>query len=381
MLAARRSLAVVVSVRVNRRGEGRAATGLNVRMTSVGARRCGQNGARCARRHDRCALDKVGGADKERRARGSALARRRRVSSSEQARRGQSSNGAEREDDVGRRSQGHATAGHGDVRPVADRATGHAPPTDAVARRTVRFGEDNAERRGDDGGDTAGRPTGLTNVPAGAKHAKAAHGGARPTTGDDVRRCGESAVERRAAQRAERFETEREERGSGGDRRPAVRQPGAARTAHAAHDDTIGARSTRSAALTSNDVLAARRSLAVVVSVRVNRRGEGRAATELNVRMTSVGARRCGQNGARCARRHDRCALDEVGGADKERRARGSALARRRRVSSSEQARRGQSSNGAEREDDVGRRSAVRPGRRTLRATTRSVRARQGRRR
>ena len=86
MLAARRSLAVVVSVRVNRRGEGRAATELNVRMTSVGARRCGQDGARCARRHDRCALDKVGGANKERRARGSALARRRRVSSSEQAR-------------------------------------------------------------------------------------------------------------------------------------------------------------------------------------------------------------------------------------------------------------------------------------------------------
>ena len=261
MLAARRSLAVVVSVRVNRRGEGRAATELNVRMTSVGARRCGQNGARCARRRDRCALDKVGGADKERRARGSALARRRRVSSSEQARRGQSSNGAEREDDVGRRSA---------VRPE---------------RRTLRT-----------------------------------------TT-------------------------------------------------------TIGARSTRSAALTRNDVLAARRSLAVVVSVRVNRRGEGGAATELNVRMTSVGARRCGQNGARCARRHDRCALDKVGGADKERRARGSALARRRRVSSSEQARRGQSSNGAEREDDVGRRSAVRPERRTLRTTTRSVRARQGRRR
>ena len=120
-------------------------------------------------------------------------------------------------------------------------------------------------------------------------------------------------------------------------------------------------------------MLAARRSLAVVVSVRVNRRGEGRAATELNVRMTSVGAQRCGQNGARCARRHDRCALDKVGGADKERRPRGSALSRRRRVSSSEQARRGQSSNGAEREDDVGRRSAVRLGRRTRRTTTRSA--------
>ena len=98
-------------------------------------------------------------------------------------------------------AQGHATAGHGDVRPVADRATGHAPPTDAVARRTVRFGEDNAERRGDDGGDTAGRPTGLTNVPAGAKHAKAAHGGARPTTGDDVRRCGERIDDSLAARR------------------------------------------------------------------------------------------------------------------------------------------------------------------------------------
>ena len=259
MLAARRSLAVVVSVRVNRRGEGRAATELNVRMTSVGARRCGQDGARCARRRDRCALDKVGGADKERRARGSALARRRRVSSSEQARRGQSSNGAEREDDVGRRSA---------VRPE---------------RRTLRT------------------------------------------------------------------------------------------------YDTISARSTRSAALTRSDVLAARRSLAVVVSVRVNRRGEGRAATELNGRVTSVGARRCGRDGARCARRRDRCALDKVGGADKERRARGSALARRRRVSSSEQARRGQSSNGAEREDDVGRRSAVRPERRTLRTYDDTIGARSTR--
>ena len=79
--------------------------------------------------------------------------------------------------------------------------------------------------------------------------------------------------------------------------------------------------------------------------------------------------------------RRDRCALDEVGGPQTERRARSSALARRRRVSSSEQARRGRGSNGAEREDDVGRRSAVWPERRTLRTTTRSVRARHGRRR
>jgi hypothetical protein len=79
--------------------------------------------------------------------------------------------------------------------------------------------------------------------------------------------------------------------------------------------------------------------------------------------------------------RRDRCALDEVGGPQTERRARSSALARRRRVSSSEQARRGRSSNGAEREDDVGRRSAARPGRLSLRTSSRSVRARQGRRR
>ena len=110
-------------------------------------------------------------------------------------------------------------------------------------------------------------------------------------------------------------------------------------------------------------------------------RGDGRAATKLSVRMTSVGARRCGRNGARGARRHDRRALDEVGGAIKERRARGSAHARRRRVGSGEPARRWKSSNEAEREDGVGRRSAVRPGRRTRRTTTRSARARRGRRR
>ena len=150
-----------------------------------------------------------------------------------------------------------------------------------------------------------------------------------------------------------------------------------------AHDDTIGARSTRSAARSRNDVLAARRALAVVVSARVSRRGgDGRAATKLSVRMASVGARRCGQDGARRARRHDRRALDEVGGAIKERRARGSARARRRRVGSGEPARgRWKSSNEAEREDDVGRRSAVRPERRTPRTTTRSARARRGRRR
>ena len=113
-------------------------------------------------------------------------------------------------------------------------------------------------------------------------------------------------------------------------------------------------------------------------SCRLGRAGagcDGGAATKLSVRMASVGARRCGQDGARRARRRDRRALDEVGGALKERRARGSALARRRRVGSCEPARvRRRSSNGAEREDDVGRRPAVRPGRRTRRTTTRSAR-------
>ena len=64
--------------------------------------------------------------------------------------------------------------------------------------------------------------------------------------------------------------------------------------------------STRSAARSRNDVLAARRALAVVVAAQGSRRGDGRAATKLNVRMTSVGARRCGLDGARGARRHDR---------------------------------------------------------------------------
>ena len=58
-----------------------------------------------------------------------------------------------------------------------------------------------------------------------------------------------------------------------------------------------------------------------------------------SVRMASVGARRCGQDGARRARRRDWRALDEVGGALKEQRAHGSALARRRRVGSCEPAR------------------------------------------
>ena len=73
-------------------------------------------------------------------------------------------------------AQGHATAGHEGVQPVADKATEHARPTDAVARRAVRFGEGNAEGRGSGSGRLASR------LPAGAKQKEAAHGGAPPTT-------------------------------------------------------------------------------------------------------------------------------------------------------------------------------------------------------
>ena len=196
-------------------------------------------------------------------------------------------------------AQGHATAGHEGVQPVADNATEHARPTDAVARRAVRFGVGNAEGRGGGswrlrsqppagakqketarggappttGGDSkhvqpalnsapctdpsgsgyrAARRTERSRTdeaecegdggrrvasrpPSGAKQAEAAHGGARPT----VRRKGErvqpalnsapcsepSAFEYRAARRAERFETEGEERGSGGGQLPTARQP------------------------------------------------------------------------------------------------------------------------------------------------------------
>ena len=257
-------------------------------MASVGARRCGQDGARRARRHDRRALDEVGGALKERRARGSALARRRRVGSCEPARgRWRSSNEAEREDGVGRRSA---------VRP--GRRTRRTTTRSARARR--------GRRR--DQGTTCSRL------------------GARSPSSCRLVGAGAGAMEEQQRELSVRM-------ASVGARR--CGQDGARGARR--HDRRA---STRSAARSRNDVLAARRALAVVVSARVSRRGgDGRAATKLSVRMASVGARRCGQDGARRARRHDRRALDEVGGALKERRARGSALARRRRVGSCEPAR------------------------------------------
>ena len=73
-------------------------------------------------------------------------------------------------------AQGQATAGREGAPFVADTATEHARPTDAVARRAVRFGEGNAEGRGSGSGRLTSR------LPAGAKQKEAAHGGAPPTT-------------------------------------------------------------------------------------------------------------------------------------------------------------------------------------------------------
>ena len=97
-------------------------------------------------------------------------------------------------------------------------------------------------------------------------------------------------------------------------------------------DDETGARTTRSAALgRSNDVLAARRSLAVVVSAQRAGAVAGRAAERPQGAVTS--AEFGGVTRPRVFRRRDRRTHDEVGGArSQQRRARGAALARRRRV-------------------------------------------------
>ena len=252
MLAARRALAVVVAARVSRRGDGRAATKLSVRMTSVGARRCGRDGARGARRHDRRASTRSAA-----RSRNDVLAARRALAvvvaaQSEPARRWKSSNEAEREDDVGRRPA---------VRP---------------GRRTRR---------------TTTRSARVDEV-GGAIKERRARGSARAR-----RRRGGSEGAGAAMEEQQRELSVR------------MTSVGARRCVR---DGARGARrhdrraSTRSAARSRNDVLAARRALAVVVAAQRSRRGDGRAATRLSVRMTSVGARRCVRDGARGARRHDR---------------------------------------------------------------------------
>ena len=120
--------------------------------------------------------------------------------------------------------------------------------------------------------------------------------------------------------------------------------------------------STRSAARSRNDVLAARRALAVVVAAQGSRRGDGRAATRLSVR------RRRSAPGGAAGTAH--AAHDDTIGArrrGRRRRDQGTTCSRLGALAVVVSARvswRGdrQSSNEAEREDDVGRRSAVRPG-------------------
>ena len=97
-----------------------------------------------------------------------------------------------------------------------------------AARRAERSRTDGAECEGSSSRRAASRP------PSGAKQTEAAHGGALPTTRRDDERvqpalysapCTEpSGFEHRAARRAERFETDKEERGSGGGQLPAARQ-------------------------------------------------------------------------------------------------------------------------------------------------------------
>ena len=231
----------------------------------------------------------------------------------------QSSNEAEREDDVGRRSA---------VRP---------------GRRTRR---------------TTTRSACVDEI-GGAIKERRARGSARAR-----RRRGGSG------EPARRWKSSNEaEREDDVGRRPAVRPGRRTRrtTTRSARVDEVDAARSR------NDVLAARRALAVVVSARVSRRGDRQSSNEAE-REDDVGRRSAVRPGRRTRRTTTRSALvDEVGGAIKERRARGSARARRRRGGSGEPARRWKSSNEAEREDDVGRRPAVRPGRRTRRTTTRSA--------
>ena len=319
VLAARRALAVVVAAQVSRRGDGRAATKLSVRMTSVGARRCGRDGARGARRHDRRASTRSAA-----RSRNDVLAARRALAVVVSAR-------------VSRRGDGRA-----------------------ATKLSVRMTSVGARRCGRDGARGARR------------HDRRASTRSAARSRNDVLAARRALAVVVAAQVSRR-----------GDGRAATKlsvrmtSVGARRCGR---DGARGARrhdrraSTRSAARSRNDVLAARRALAVVVSARVSRRGDRQSSNEAE-REDDVGRRSAVRPGRRTRRTTTRSArVDEVGGAIKERRARGSARARRRRGGSSEPARRWKSSNEAEREDDVGRRPAVRPGRRTRRTTTRSAR-------
>ena len=75
-------------------------------------------------------------------------------------------------------AQGQATAVRGGAPLVADTETGHARPTDAVARRAVRFGEGNAEGRGGGSGRlTSQPPAGFAAIQVGARERRAVPAG------------------------------------------------------------------------------------------------------------------------------------------------------------------------------------------------------------
>ena len=268
-----------------------------------------------------------------------------------------SSNEAEREDDVGRRSAVRperrtpgtttrsARARRGRRRDqgttmLAARRALAVVVSARVSRRGVRWRSSNeAEREDDVGRRSAVRPERRTREHDGTIGARSTRSAARSR--NDVlaaRRALAVVVSARVSRRGVRWRSSNEaEREGDVGRRSAVRPERRTRE----HDDTIGARSTRSAARSRNDVLAARRALAVVVSARVSRRGVRWRSSNEAEREGDVG-RRSAVRPERRTREHDdtdRRALDEVGGAIKERRARGSARARRRRVGSGEPAR------------------------------------------
>ena len=351
VLAARRALAVVVAAQVSRRGDGRAATKLSVRMTSVGARRCGRDGARGARRHDRRASTRSAA-----RSRNDVLAARRALAvvvAAQVSRRGDGRAATKlsvRMTSVGARRCGRdgARGARRHDRRASTRSAARSRNDVLAARRALAVVVAAQVSRRGDGRAATKLSVRMTSV--GAR--RCGRDGARGARRHDRRASTRSAARSRndvlAARRALAVVVAAQV-SRRGDGRAATKlsvrmtSVGARRCGR---DGARGARrhdrraSTRSAARSRNDVLAARRALAVVVAARVSRRGcDGGAATKLSVRMTSVGARRCGRDGARGARRHDRRALDEVGGALKERRARGSARARRRRGGSSEPAR------------------------------------------
>ena len=126
-------------------------------------------------------------------------------------------------------------------------------------------------------------------------------------------------------------------------------------------------------------MLAARRGLAVVVLARVSWRGDRQSSNEAEREGTPVGAQRCGRDGARGARRHDRRASTRSVA-----RSRNDVLAARRAldVASVGLVNPSRRCDGADGRGDVTRHTtAATAARRAHESTKGSVRARQGRRR